>query len=72
MQRKILVNLILSLGLILNAAGFEAAAQKIKTETFAGMCDASAAVALGENEFVVANDEDNDLRVFNPNKPNEF
>ncbi len=61
--------MVISLGLILSAVGFEAAAQTIKTETFAGMCDASAAVAFGENEFVVANDEDNDLRVFDPGKP---
>ncbi len=72
MRRKILMNLLISLGLILSTAvGFEAAAQKIKTETFTGMCDASAAVALGENEFLVANDEDNNLRVFNLNTPNE-
>ena len=71
MRRKRLINLLMLLGLVLNTIGFEAAAQKIKPETFAGMCDASAAVALGENDFVVANDEDNDLRVFNANKPNE-
>jgi hypothetical protein len=31
---------------------------------FAGMCDASAAVALGDRLFVVADDEDNVLRVY--------
>ena len=32
--------------------------------TYRGMCDASAAVGLGANLFIVANDEDNVLRVF--------
>jgi hypothetical protein len=32
--------------------------------TYYGMCDASAAVALGTNLFAVANDEDNVLRVY--------
>jgi hypothetical protein len=33
-----------------------------------GMCDASAAVAIGSTMFVVANDEDNVLRVYRRNK----
>ena len=33
-------------------------------EIYFGMCDASAAVAVGTNFFVVANDEDNVLRVY--------
>lgn len=32
--------------------------------TYHGMCDASAAVSLGTNLFIVANDEDNLLRVY--------
>lgn len=32
--------------------------------TYFGMCDASAAVALGANLFIVANDEDNVVRVY--------
>lgn len=32
--------------------------------SYQGMCDASAAVAVGQDMFVVANDEDNVLRVF--------
>ena len=32
--------------------------------TYHGMCDASAAVSLGTNLFIVANDEDNVLRVY--------
>ncbi|MDD1616581.1 MAG: hypothetical protein CG439_1714, partial [Methylococcaceae bacterium NSP1-2] len=33
-----------------------------------GMCDASAAVAIGSDSFVVANDEDNILRVYKRDK----
>lgn len=33
-----------------------------------GICDASGAVALDENRFIVANDEDNILRVYSANK----
>lgn len=48
-------------------------AQKVgETKVYKGMCDASAAVALDENTFIVANDEDNDLRIFDKNKPNEL
>lgn len=39
---------------------------------FNGMGDASAAVALDENNFVVANDEDNILRIFDKNKPDNL
>jgi hypothetical protein len=35
--------------------------------TYPGMCDASAAVAVGPTMFVVANDEDNVLRVYQRN-----
>jgi hypothetical protein len=43
-----------------------------KTVIFNGMGDASAAVALDENNFLVANDEDNILRVFDRNKPDSL
>jgi hypothetical protein len=33
-----------------------------------GICDASGAVALGDNRFIVANDEDNHLRVYSANE----
>ena len=36
-----------------------------------GMCDASAAVPVGSNLFVVANDEDNTLRIYKRNKSGE-
>src|SRR6188474_519548 len=32
--------------------------------TYFGMCDASAAVALGHDSFAVANDEDNVIRIY--------
>lgn len=44
----------------------------VETKIYKGMCDASAAVALDENTFIVANDEDNDLRVFDKNNPIEL
>ena len=36
---------------------------------FSGACDASAAVALDDDLFVIANDEDNVLRVYSRSKP---
>ena len=36
---------------------------------YSGVCSASAAVALSERLFVVANDEDNVLRIYDNNKP---
>jgi len=36
---------------------------------YRGMCDASAAVALDADHFVVANDEDNSLRIFRRGEP---
>ncbi len=48
-------------------------AQKVgEIQIYNGMCDASAAVALDKNTFIVANDEDNDLRIFDKNKPVEL
>lgn len=35
----------------------------------AGMCDASAAVAVGADQFLVANDEDNILRLYSASQP---
>ncbi len=39
--------------------------------TYHGMCDASGAVAIDEERFVVANDEDNTLRVYHRDRPTE-
>lgn len=36
---------------------------------FSGMCDASAVETLGGSRFVVANDEDNELRIYDWNQP---
>jgi hypothetical protein len=37
--------------------------------SYSGMCDASAAVSVGADHFVVGNDEDNPLRIFKYGKP---
>ncbi|HEY0460456.1 MAG TPA: DUF3616 domain-containing protein [Pyrinomonadaceae bacterium] len=42
-----------------------------ETRIFTGMSDASAAVALDENNFIVATDEENDLRIYDVNKPDQ-
>ena len=36
---------------------------------YSGMCEASAAVAVGKDRFLVANDEDNVLRLYQADKP---
>jgi len=46
--------------------------QITKPLIYRGMCDASAAVALDENTFIVANDEDNNLRIYRKNNPDEL
>jgi len=38
---------------------------------YTGMCEASAAVAVGKDRFLVANDEDNVLRLYQVDKPGE-
>jgi hypothetical protein len=53
-----------SLGLIL-AAGSQAAEQ---IQQYTGMCDASAAIALDDRHFVVADDESNTLHVYEHGK----
>lgn len=52
------------LSIFLLTATFAAAADSPETATFFGMCDASAAAALDGEHFIVADDEDNVLRVF--------
>src|SRR3982751_6128195 len=46
--------------------------QVSKPLIYRGMCDASAAVALDENTFVAASDEDNDLCIYRKNNPDEL
>lgn len=41
----------------------------IQPASYSGMCDASAAVAVGTNRFLVANDEDNVLRLYRRDAP---
>lgn len=40
-----------------------------KVQAYSGMCDASAAVALDAHRFIVANDEDNILRLYDSRLP---
>jgi len=40
-----------------------------RPSVYSGMCDASAAVAVSSNLFVVASDEDNTLRVYRSDRP---
>ena len=53
-----------ALGLMTWSALASEGARLSPPEIYFGMCDASAAVAIGTNFFVVANDEDNILRVY--------
>jgi hypothetical protein len=53
-----------ALGILLASSVFARAATLSPPAIYEGMCDASAAVQLGTNLFVVANDEDNALRVY--------
>ena len=55
---------LLHLGVLILASMDARGASLSSPITYYGMCDASAAVALGTNLFVVANDEDNALRVY--------
>lgn len=61
------------LALALALLGFSASAQDryrlTRPSRFFGMCDASAAVAISSNLFVVANDEDNILRLYRNDQP---
>jgi Protein of unknown function (DUF3616) len=43
--------------------------EALEVTEHAGMCDASAAVAVGSSMFLVANDEDNQLRVYRRDMP---
>src|SRR5262245_11743854 len=56
----------LTLGAIVVAASWacEPGSRPSAPLTYFGMCDASAAVALGATLFIVANDEDNVIRVY--------
>lgn len=55
--------------LLLLAGGWAAPTQLSKPQFYQGMCDASAALALDPHHFVVANDEDNHLRVYHRDSP---
>jgi hypothetical protein len=55
---------------LLASCGTAASKQKSPIVEYFGMCDASAAVSLSAEMFVVASDEDNVLRVYRRNEPN--
>ncbi|MCX7866353.1 MAG: DUF3616 domain-containing protein [Limisphaera sp.] len=61
--------LLIVTGLLWTLAGFAAGDSGPEIRVFAGMCDASAVETLSEDRFVVANDEDNELRVYSWNQP---
>lgn len=53
--------------------GVAAQAQTVSLVTdYYGLCDASAAVALGPGRFIVASDEDNVLRLYRQGQPEPF
>ena len=52
-------------------AGGEEERRWVRPMQFSGMCDASGAVAASSNLFVVANDEDNILRLYRSDQPGE-
>ncbi|MFN6996005.1 MAG: DUF3616 domain-containing protein [Aquincola tertiaricarbonis] len=56
-------------GLCLLLAALAGAPVQAATEHYRGLCDASAAVALDVTHFVVANDEDNLLRLYTRGEP---
>jgi len=62
--------LLLLLAIAASSSGtIEAATNAVSTlAAFTGMCDASAAVALNEKLFAVANDEDNTIRIYDSEK----
>lgn len=55
-------------GLLMGFVGVGAAGADTATTTYFGLCDASAAIAVGTSEFVVASDEDNVLRTYRLDK----
>jgi hypothetical protein len=56
---------------ILSARPLPAQLRLVKPAVYSGMCDASGAVAVNSNLFIVANDEDNILRVYRADRPGE-
>jgi hypothetical protein len=69
MRRRSFVVLIV-IGIALFHSYMNAQAPEKITE-YVGMCDASAAVAVSKNMFIVANDEDNVLRIYKTDKTDE-
>ncbi len=68
MQRSI-ASLLLGLSCLSLTCAIALPARALEITRYQGMCDASAAAALGPDHFVVANDEDNVLRVYRQGQP---
>jgi len=68
------------IGLLACARGFSAETPAVDQNAFSigepvshfGCCDASAGVAVSSNLFIMANDEDNLLRVYNSERPGSY
>ena len=67
-MRRIAARILTTLAALLLASAATAQTESDGAR-YAGMCDASAAVALGPKLFVVASDEDNVLRVYRRDQP---
>ncbi|MFZ0035675.1 MAG: DUF3616 domain-containing protein [Sedimentisphaerales bacterium] len=66
-KTKVITKVVLFL-LLCGIAGFSCGQSAQETLTYYGMSDASAAVAVGDEMFIVADDEDNILRVYKTNQ----
>ena len=66
-MKRILLTATLALGLV--APGWPSRAEVRGVLVYSGMCDASAGVAVDVDRFLVANDEDNVLRLFSRSRP---
>lgn len=60
---KVLIQSILALGILTNLAWAEGP-RLVDPQRFLGVCDASAAIAVDHNHFLVADDESNFLRLY--------
>src|SRR5262245_37303240 len=67
MKRDVSTILVLLITVLLGSAA--SAQVQPKIIKYSEMCDASAAVPVGPTLFVVANDEDNQLRVYRRDRP---
>lgn len=70
--RAIVASCVVFCGFLSVSAQAETATKGLRPgPTYRGMCDASAAVAVDEERFLVANDEDNILRLYHRDHPDK-